>query len=43
MFLPQVLLIDPGRFRAINEILQAECKGRGRLETMTFTATAEGN
>lgn len=34
------MLIDPGQFRVINEILQKECKGRGRLETMSFTATA---
>ena len=37
------MLIDPGQFRVINDLLQKECKGRGRLETMTFTATAEGN
>ncbi|KAG6857664.1 hypothetical protein H0H87_010233 [Tephrocybe sp. NHM501043] len=35
-----IMLIDPGRFRVINEILQKECKGRGRIETMTFSATA---
>ncbi|KAI1785410.1 Shwachman-Bodian-diamond syndrome protein [Ganoderma leucocontextum] len=35
-----VLLIDPGQFRLINELLQKECKGRGRLETLTFAATA---
>ncbi|KAG6854078.1 hypothetical protein C0991_010825 [Blastosporella zonata] len=35
-----IMLIDPGQFRVINEILQKECKGRGRIETMTFSATA---
>ncbi|RDB29211.1 Ribosome maturation protein SBDS [Hypsizygus marmoreus] len=35
-----VMLIDPGQFRVINEILQKECKGRGRIETMSFAATA---
>jgi ribosome maturation protein SDO1 len=35
------LLIDPGQFRMINELLQKECKGRGRLETLTFAATAD--
>ncbi|THU90752.1 Shwachman-Bodian-diamond syndrome protein [Dendrothele bispora CBS 962.96] len=35
-----IMLIDPGQFRIINELLQKECKGRGRIETMTFTATA---
>jgi ribosome maturation protein SDO1 len=35
-----VILIDPGQFRIINEILQKECKGRGRIETMSFAATA---
>ena len=34
------MLIDPSAFRTINELLQKECKGRGRLETMTFAATA---
>lgn len=36
----KVLLIDPGQFRVINEILQKECKGRGRIETLDFAATA---
>ncbi|KAF8060956.1 SBDS protein C-terminal domain-containing protein [Lyophyllum atratum] len=35
-----IMLIDPGQFRVINEILQKECKGRGRIETMSFSATA---
>ena len=39
----QVMLIDPGQFRVINELLQKECKGKGKLETMTFTATAQTN
>ncbi|KAF4623410.1 hypothetical protein D9613_002007 [Agrocybe pediades] len=33
------MLIDPGQFRVINELLQKECKG-GRLETLSFAATA---
>jgi len=36
-----VMLIDPGQFRVINELLQKECKGKGKLETMTFAATAQ--
>ncbi|KAJ3789733.1 Shwachman-Bodian-diamond syndrome protein [Lentinula aff. detonsa] len=35
-----IMLIDPGQFRVINELLQKECKGKGRIETMTFAATA---
>ncbi|KAF8665113.1 hypothetical protein AX16_000580 [Volvariella volvacea WC 439] len=35
-----VLLIDPGQFRVINELLQKEGKGKGRIETLTFAATA---
>ncbi|KAI0932847.1 hypothetical protein AcW1_000149 [Taiwanofungus camphoratus] len=35
-----VLLIDPGQFRVLNELLQKMCAGRGRLETLSFTATA---
>lgn len=34
------MLIDPSQFRIINELLQKDCKGRGRLETLTFAATA---
>lgn len=35
-----IALIDPGQFRVLNEVLQAELKGkdRGRLETLSFTA-----
>lgn len=32
----QIMMIDPSQFRVINEILQKECKGRGRIETMTL-------
>lgn len=39
----QVMLIDPGKFRVINELLQKECKGKGKLETLTFAATAQAN
>ncbi|KAL4254547.1 SDO1/SBDS family protein [Abortiporus biennis] len=35
-----IMLIDPGQFRVINDLLQKECKGKGRLETMAFAATA---
>ncbi|THH13197.1 hypothetical protein EW146_g6995 [Bondarzewia mesenterica] len=35
-----VLLIDPANFRVISDLLNKECKGRGRIETITFTATA---
>ncbi|TRM62374.1 SBDS protein C-terminal domain-containing protein [Schizophyllum amplum] len=35
-----IMLIDPSQFRVINDLLQKECKGRGRIETLTFAATA---
>jgi ribosome maturation protein SDO1 len=35
-----VMLIDPSQFRVINELLQKECKGKGRIETLLFAATA---
>jgi ribosome maturation protein SDO1 len=40
----QVALIDPGQFKTINELLQAECKGkdRPRLETLSFAAVEAG-
>lgn len=36
----QTMLIEPNAFRSINELLQKECKNRGRIETLTFAATA---
>jgi len=35
-----ILLIDPSQFRVLNELLQKESNGRGRLETLSFAATA---
>ncbi|KAH7930592.1 Shwachman-Bodian-diamond syndrome protein [Leucogyrophana mollusca] len=37
-----VMLIDPSQFRAVTELLQ-ECKGSGRVETLTFAATADNS
>ncbi|ETW87662.1 hypothetical protein HETIRDRAFT_305676 [Heterobasidion irregulare TC 32-1] len=34
------LLIDPANFRVLTELLNKECKGRGRIETIAFAATA---
>jgi ribosome maturation protein SDO1 len=34
------LLIDPSQFRVVNELLQKECKGSSRIETLTMAATA---
>lgn len=40
----QVAVIDPSAFRTINELLQKEVQGRGKLETLSFSAsTAEGD
>lgn len=39
----QVMLIEPSQIRTINELLQKECKGKGRVETLTFAATADNN
>ncbi|KAI9572621.1 Shwachman-Bodian-diamond syndrome protein [Boletus coccyginus] len=38
-----VMLIDPPQFKTLADLLQKECKGRGRLETLTFAATADNN
>ncbi|KZV74773.1 Shwachman-Bodian-diamond syndrome protein [Peniophora sp. CONT] len=35
-----VLLIDPSQFRVITDLLNKEAKGKGRVETLTFAATA---
>ena len=37
------MLIDPSQFRVITDFLQKECKGSGRLETLTFAATADAS
>lgn len=31
------MLIDPGQFKVLNDLLQAEVKGRGRIETLNQT------
>jgi len=36
----QTMLIDPAQFRVINELMQKGCKGRWRVETVAFAATA---
>ncbi|KAF9229698.1 Shwachman-Bodian-diamond syndrome protein [Gyrodon lividus] len=38
-----VALIDPPQFKILTDLLQKECNGRGRLETLTFAATADNN
>jgi ribosome maturation protein SDO1 len=32
------MLIDPGQFRTLMDLLQKETKGKGRLETLNFAA-----
>lgn len=34
----QILLIDPGQFRVLTDLLQKETKGKGRIETLNFAA-----
>jgi len=36
-----VLLIDPGQFKVLSELLQTEVKGRGRMETLNQTVVGE--
>ncbi|KAL7410686.1 SBDS protein C-terminal domain-containing protein [Mrakia frigida] len=33
-----IMLIDPGQFRTLMDLLQKETKGKGRLETLNFAA-----
>ncbi|CEH14949.1 shwachman-bodian-diamond syndrome protein [Ceraceosorus bombacis] len=35
--------IDPGALRQINELLENETKGRGRVETLSFSSIADGD
>ncbi len=34
------MLIDPGQFRVISELLNKTVKGKGRVETLTFNTSA---
>ncbi|TDL28957.1 Shwachman-Bodian-diamond syndrome protein [Rickenella mellea] len=35
-----IILIDPSHYRVLNDLLQKQAKGQGRIETMTFNAAA---
>ena len=35
------MLIDPGQFKVLTELLNKEVKGRGRMETLTQTVTGD--
>jgi SBDS protein, C-terminal domain len=35
------MLIDPGQFKVLTEMLQAEVKGKGRMETIDQRVLAE--
>jgi ribosome maturation protein SDO1 len=39
----QIGLIDPGSFRLLDELLQKEVKGSKKIETMSFSALADGD
>ncbi|OMJ16726.1 Ribosome maturation protein SBDS [Smittium culicis] len=36
-----VCLVDPGQFRPINELLQAECKGQAELSVISLSDSVE--
>ncbi|KAI8086661.1 ribosome maturation protein SBDS-like protein [Halteromyces radiatus] len=38
-----IALVDPGKYRIINEILQTDTKGRGQLEIMNLREKEEGD
>ncbi|PWO00062.1 Shwachman-Bodian-diamond syndrome protein [Tilletiopsis washingtonensis] len=38
-----IAVIDPGSLRLINELLETETKGRGRVETLSFSSVADGD
>jgi len=35
-----VILVDPSLFKVLNDLIQQELKGKGRIETLTMTAVA---
>ncbi|KAI9310517.1 ribosome maturation protein [Dichotomocladium elegans] len=38
-----IALVDPGKYRVINELLQTEAKGKGQLEIMNLREKEEGD
>lgn len=38
-----IATIDPGALRVLNDLLEAETKGRGKVETISFATVAEGD
>lgn len=38
-----IATIDPGALKILNELLEQETKGRGKLETMSFATVADGD
>jgi ribosome maturation protein SDO1 len=36
-------LIDPGKYRTINDLLQSEGKGKGQMEIMNLREKEEGD
>jgi ribosome maturation protein SDO1 len=38
-----VALIDPGKYKVINELLQSDTKGRAQIEIMSLRETEEGD
>ena len=39
----QVVLVDPGRLRDLEDILRSDTKGKGRLEVLTLKDIEEGD
>ncbi|PWZ03575.1 SBDS-domain-containing protein [Testicularia cyperi] len=38
-----IAFIDPGALKSINELIEQEIKGRGKVETLNFTTVREGD
>ena len=36
-------IIDPGALRVLNDLLETETKGRGKIETVSFATVKEGD
>ena len=39
----QVCLLNPGHYRAVDELLRAETKGRGQMELLNLKEIREGD
>ena len=41
-FHPQVILVDPGVYREVNDLVSSETKGKGQVDMLSLKEVEEG-